>query len=368
MRILQIITALGVGGAENLLLDVCAGLIPPHEVTVVFLKDKRRYEEPIRSLGADVRFVDLDALGFLKTVRAIRSIVREKSIEVVHTHLPAADTIGRLAALRCKGVKVFSSIHNTDLWMRDGTLKSWLLKRFNRFTVNRFKRSRLIAVSRAVKDYVMETGRIRGDKIDVVYNFVNVNNPAKSIPGFQKPSLPQGSYILLMAARLHWTKGHDFLFEAMETLIREQGMDDLQLLALGEGDYRNTLRQKAAARGLTGRVHFLGARPNVYDYMRAADLLVLPSVIEGFGLALLEAMYCRLPVLASDIPVLKEVLGGGAYGSLFKSESPADLACQIAKIRSGAYDLETQKERGRAFCLSLTRERHMAELMKLYGE
>ena len=367
MRILYVITALGTGGAENLLTDICVGLTGNHEVTVAFLRDKRAYEGTLHSAGVETVFIDLEKIGFLKTLSGLRKLIKKKNIEIVHTHLPAADTIGRLAGLMSKNVQVYSSLHNTEPWKLEKSLSSRILRLYDRFTVNCFKRSSMIAVSRSVKDFTMKTEKVRGDKIRVLYNFIHVENPQKSNPDFHLDLPLEDKYVMIVMARLHHTKAHALLLEAMEKL-QSEGMNDLFLLVLGEGEERENLEQYAKEHGLEDKVHFCGVQKNVYDYIKKSRLLVLPSKIEGFGLAFLEAHYCRVPVLGSDIPVIREVLHEGENGVIFRAGDAKDLAEKISAIRRGDYDLDKQVKNGLSFCLSLTREAHIEELISLYKE
>lgn len=368
MNILFVITALGTGGAENLLVDICGGLRENHTVRVVFLRDKRNFEARFAEMGVKTEFVDLDSLGLFKTVGRLRRVIRECGAQIVHTHLPAADTAGRVAGILSPGVRVFSTIHNTDLWKLKKTAGARLLKGFNRASVNGFKKCALIAVSKTVRDFCIKQEHIRPEKIRVLYNFIDTANPEKSIPGFAPPEIAPGDWVMVVMARLHPTKGHALLLNAMDALAQRGGFENLRLLVLGEGEQREALEAQAARLGLAGRVHFLGVRPNVYDYLRAGQLFVLPSDIEGFSIAVLEAFYCRIPVLGSDIPVLREELDEGRYGVLFQNKNAADLADKIAALYSGEIDTSPMVEQAAAFCAGLTREEHIRKLEEIYSD
>ena len=365
MNILYAITALGVGGAENLIADVCAGLVDKHNITVVFLRDKRNYEAQLNQMGIETIFIDIEKLGFLKAVLEIRKIIKQKKIEIVHTHLPAADTSARLAALMSPRVQVFTTLHS-EPWNTQDSLLLKLLIYYNKITVNRFKRSSLIAVSNIIKDMTADMEGIRRDKIQVLYNFIDVYNPKKTEEGFSFDIPTGGRYVMIVMARLRPEKGHRVLFEAIAELVYEHGMNDILLLVLGEGDEREGLELFVDELEISRHICFIGARPNVYDYLRKSELLVLPSELEGFSLTLLEAHYCKVPVLATDIPSNKEELHDGEHGVLFKKGNVQDLVQKIILIRGGAYDLGKQVEKGHAFCMSLTRDAHIKALMEIY--
>ena len=365
MNILYAITALGVGGAENLLMDVCAAMAADHNITVVFFRNKRVYEAQMNALGIETIFVDYEKTGFAKSVNKIRKIIKQKNIEIVHTHLPLADTIGRTAALTVFGVQVFTTLHLEPRPM-GRALFSRLFILFNKVTVNLFRRASLIAISKTIKEMTMRSEGIRCEKIDILYNFIDTDNPKKSLAGFSHDLPIENKYVMIIMARLTKIKGHAVLFAAMEKLVHNHGMDDLFLLILGEGEEMESLERAAEHMKIAGHIHFAGATPNVYDYLKLSDLFVLPSEIEGFSLAVLEAHFCKVPVLASNIPSTSEELREGLHGVLFEMNDAEDLARKIIAIRAGEYDLNTFVQKGYDFCASLTTAAHIKELTALY--
>jgi len=105
------------------------------------------------------------------------------------------------------------------------------------------------------------------------------------------------------------------------------------LILVGDGPLRNRLEARAASGSLAGHVTFVGARTDVAEYLRAADLLVLPSRAEGMSNALLEAMACGIPVVASDLPANREVVGrDGRTGCLVAPEDAPGLARAIETL------------------------------------
>jgi glycosyltransferase involved in cell wall biosynthesis len=118
-------------------------------------------------------------------------------------------------------------------------------------------------------------------------------------------------------ARLTEQKGHRFLFEAMESAR----LADVQLIVIGDGELRDALQQDVATRGLTSRVRFLGARRDLGNLLGAMDVFVLPSLWEGLPLSLVLAMGAAVPVVATDVAGIPEVVQNGDTGLLVP---PAD--------------------------------------------
>lgn len=133
-----------------------------------------------------------------------------------------------------------------------------------------------------------------------------------------------------LVARLdHWGKGHREFFTALAAL--PDGYP-VEALIIGGGRREAEMRRLAAELGLAGRVHFLGQRDDVPDLLSALDLFVLPSHSEGVSLALLEAMAAGLPVIATAVGGLPEVVTDGDNGLLVPPEDPEALATALERL------------------------------------
>lgn len=147
-------------------------------------------------------------------------------------------------------------------------------------------------------------------------------------PGLE--SLPADLPRLAMAARLSHEKDISLVIEAMG-ILKER--DPCLLLLVGDGPERAPLEDRARQLGLEQRIIFLGHHDNVFPYMRAADIYIHTCQFEGFGYAMLEAMACGTPVIATDCPHgPREVLAGGRAGILVPAGSPHSLADGISRL------------------------------------
>lgn len=150
--------------------------------------------------------------------------------------------------------------------------------------------------------------------------------------------------VVLTVASLHECKGHATLIDGLGPLLTER--PGLHLVLAGAGPLRAQIAARAAASGAGKRVHVLGYRDDVPDLLAAADLFVLPSLQEGLGTALLEAMFAGLPCVASCVGGMPEALADGASpcGWLVPAGEPAPLA---AAVRSVLDDPEEASRRAR---------------------
>ncbi|MCI0439081.1 MAG: glycosyltransferase, partial [Chloroflexi bacterium] len=129
--------------------------------------------------------------------------------------------------------------------------------------------------------------------------------------------------------RISAEKGHRSLLEAWHSLIQKRPA--CRLLLVGDGPERSALERYVAERGLTSTVHFLGTRNDVPEVLRSLDLFVLPSLEDSHPVALLEAMAAGLPVVATRVGGIPEILGDGQYGTLAAPNDPDSLEAAIIK-------------------------------------
>lgn len=166
-----------------------------------------------------------------------------------------------------------------------------------------------------------------GNGVDLATFFPASGEERRALRG--RLELPEDRVLCVFVGRLTPQKDPDLLLEAWAM----GRWPDTHLILVGDGPLRNRLEARAASGSLAGHITFVGARTDVAEYLRAADLLVLPSRAEGMSNALLEAMACGIPVVASDLPANREVVGrDGRTGSLVAPGDAAALAEAIRKL------------------------------------
>jgi len=370
MKILYLITALSAGGAEVSIVDLSRAMHKRHKIRAVYFRADHTYLETLRESGVDVLFMPFvrnKLIRIFVILNCIRKMVRTERFDVVHTHLPLADFIGRTACMFMKNVKIFSTIHGCDEWKQRQTPKIVITKLYNRLSVNHFPRVRLIAVSKSVKEYIKKWEHIRGDKIDVVYNFIDFNNPVKTAADFT-PVFPRPEYfVAVTVARLYPGKGHEYIFKAMKRLDTPE-FSRLRLVVVGDGECRGEFEEQVKQLGLYEKVVFTGRCDNVYDYLKNADLFILASESEGQSIAALEAFFCGTPALVSDIDANAELIHGSEKdnGVMFHSGDMEDLAEKIGDIYNNKYDIKRLAENAKEFSEYFSVERYIENLEGIY--
>jgi glycosyltransferase involved in cell wall biosynthesis len=234
--------------------------------------------------------------------------------DIVHTHLVHADVYGGLAA-RVRGTRLVSTKHNDDPF-RIGPF------RFVERGLSRLA-DRVVTITDALHRFTVDRVGVPEHKVETIhYGLDDVPAPWGSNA---VDDVPEGARVLLAVSRLTEQKGIDI---AIRTLPRLP--DDTALVVLGDGPERPALTRLARELGVERRVFLLGRVPDVAAWLGRATVFVHPARWEGFGLSVLEAMLAGLPVVASNVSSLPELVRDGASGLLVPPNDVGALAAAIA--------------------------------------
>jgi glycosyltransferase involved in cell wall biosynthesis len=181
------------------------------------------------------------------------------------------------------------------------------------------KRDALIAVSQIVADFS------RDPRAVVIYPGINASL-------FPEKRRSHRGFVIGTACRLEPVKGLGYLLEALAVLPHQ--IDDVRLEIAGEGSLRSFLEQECHRLGISGHVSFIGWREDLPNVMGGWDVFVLPSLDEGFPIAALEAMAAGLPVIASAVGGLLELVQDDETGWLVPAAEPAELTTRLGEIIS----------------------------------
>ena len=282
---------------------------------------------------------DLDPLLLARLVRSLRA-------DIVHTHLVHADVYGGVAA-KLRGAKLVSTKHNDDPF-RLGAFRH-AERGLSRLA------DRVIAITGALRDFNIERVGIPAEKIETIHYGLDELPDAwgDNLPD----AVPADARILLAVARLTEQKGLDVAIRALPLLPA-----DTVLVALGEGPERARLEELARGLGVAARVYLPGRVPDVAAWLRRATLLVHPARWEGFGLGVLEAMLAGLPVVASRVSSLPELVVDGETGVLVQPDDPSALASGVARALDNPAFGPTGRERARRDFSVATMANRTAEL------
>jgi glycosyltransferase involved in cell wall biosynthesis len=335
LRVHTLIDSLTWGGAETLLADLAAGAPSAGiELSVGYLKeiDGSPAAAGLRGHGVEPELLAVGRMLDPGALPRLRRHLRLQNPDVVHTHLGLADVLGTLAA-RSLGVPAVSTIHlvagQSTGRPLDQTRRARARMRLAAL-VRRRAGARVIAVSEAARKAYLLQGWDLPRRVVTVHNGiardvrVDAGAAVRAELGIASDEL-----VLSTVTVLRQGKGHDVAIEAVGELLPRY--PKLRLLVLGDGSAREQIRRLAAPLG--DAVIFTGHRSDPMAVLAASDVLLHPTLMDAFPTALLEAAASRVPVIATDVGGVPEIVEDGRSGVLleFPPTAPA-IARELARL------------------------------------
>lgn len=235
--------------------------------------------------------------------------------DVVHTHNTACQLFGAIASL-ASCTHLVTTEHNTYNRRRGNPL----LRHIDRWMYGRY--DRIVCISAKTHEALSESVGIDESRAVTINNGIDTSKFKSAVPA----SLGTGAKTrLMMVGAFREQKDQDTIIRALAMLPA-----DVHLWLVGDGPRRNILTGLTAKLGLADRVHFTGIRTDIPELMTAADIIIMSSHWEGFGLAAVEGMAAGRPVIASDVDGLREVVDGA--GLLFSPGNPESLTAAIDSL------------------------------------
>lgn len=315
--------ALEVGGAEKFFLDLLKHLDKnKFEVSLATVIGGGSLEKDFSSLNIPLYIHGrrrLRYLGGLKQFWELYQLMKKIRPDIVHTQLFAADLWGRLAAKLAHVHHIITTEQNVNVD------QSWLRETLKMLTYR--LADKVVAISTAVKNYAVKKYRLPPEKIIIIPNDVDVTALQKKMLGTAPK--PTNKKIIITTGRLVPQKGQKYLLEAFAALPQKE---NCELWIIGEGILRKNLERQAANLNLGEKVKFLGVRHDVPELLAQAHLFVFSSIFEGLGIAVLEAAAAKLPIVASKIDGILDIIKDGESGILVEPKNPAALAEAMHKM------------------------------------
>ena len=256
---------------------------------------------------------------------ALTGIVKEKGVQAIYCQRHKATVLGVLTALLSGVQTVVSHVHGLD---RSRSFKrrvtNWLLLR---------RVKMVLTVSESVRRDVLQANwGLDPAKVVTVLNGIDLSMLDKVSVNRQEVrsqlGLESDALVFGTVGRLTETKGHACLLDAFAALTKE--VPHARLMIVGEGKLRGALEKKAGTLGISSRIVFTGYRVDALALLKGLDVFVFPSLAEGLGVALIEAMATGLPVVASEVGGIPEVMGSAECGKLVP---PGDTDALVSAMR-----------------------------------
>lgn len=349
MKLLFVQKEGGIFGAETFQLNIIPQLLA-RGVEVEFLRlyanhqlgVDGRFVEILKSLGVKVHQVNIGRYFSLSALFTINRLIRHGRYDLVHTHLVHADLYVSLVKLFLfPGLKFVSTKHGYD----------------NRFTARHgFDASRQgitpyafvvwlsekmaagsYTISDGLRNFFISAKLTTAARMRRIHYGFDFEEPGED---WQAADFRKFKHQLIIAGRLVAFKGHRFVLEALPEVLKT--WPDTGLVVVGIGPLEEELKALCQRLDITTRVHFAGYSQEVRKWMFNSDVVLVPSVSEGFGVVFLEAFSCYRPVVAFDVPASNELVVDGQTGYLVP---PFD----VSKFASSLCELLGDRERIKLF-------------------
>lgn len=326
MRLNIIINSLNIGGAEKLVADSFPLIKETVEDThLVVLKDSPSFiAKQLEQNGNKINFLDKGSLYNPLLILKIIPILKRS--DVVHFHLfPTLYWVVIASLFVCNKPKLIYTEHNTHNKRRD----SKFFKLLDRLIYSRI--DKIVSISKDVDVNIKEhLGSGFEAKVSLIPNGVDLHaiKSAMSYPKFDL-GFNESDILVLQVSSFRWQKDQATLIKALKSLPSEY-----KLLLAGDGPLREEMENLVKELELTGRVQFLGNRPDIPNLLKTADVIVLSSKHEGLSLASIEAMASGQPFVASDVPGLREIVKD--YGLLFEQGNAKELSDNILSLENNS--------------------------------
>lgn len=341
MRILFVQKVKALVGSEKYFLELIPELekrgIETEFICIYNKPDKQKalpFIEAYNQLNLKIHILEVKSdKSIFKTLTFIKNIVKKRHFNLVHSHLIHADfwcsILKRFNSIKCP---IVSTKHGYDeqFISKHGfngkKVKPNLYYKLCKFSEKKISKS--FAVSNGLKQLFIDANICKSENISTIhhgFNFEDIGIKTDNNYRFSK-----NQFIIL--GRIIPFKGHILALKALAEV--KQQIKDFKLLIIGHGDDDLILELKnfIAKNNLKDNVEFLGYKSNIYDYLFNSDLMLVPSISEGFGLVFLEAMNAKLPIIGFDVPATNEIVINNKTGILIPAYNTSLMAKQIIEL------------------------------------
>lgn len=340
-NILRVITWLPIGGIERRLAAVLPRIDRSRfNVSLVCIRELGPLADELKAAGIDVTLIPFRKRWDLRGLRQLAAYMREREIDLVHSHMYRSNVPATVAA-RMAGVKeVWGQVHNVGTW--ETRRQAWMDRQLCRW------RSGMIGVSERVCADIEQQLGLASERIKLIYNGVEIGRFAAARERreeFRRElGVAEDDCVVIDTARMVEQKRPQDFLQAVGMLQSQPGAEQLKIWMLGDGPLRPELEAAAARLPMPGNIKFFGKCDDVERYLAAADIFVLPSTKEGFSNALVEAMASGLACIASDVGGNAEAIETGRDGLIIPPRAPRALEQSLETLWRNAPDRQKMSQ------------------------
>lgn len=361
MKVLHVTTHFNMGGISNYIFTL-SGALKPKGVDVIVASSGGDMVPALERSG--IRHIDLNIgtkfefgpKAILSGIRLAR-IANEDKVDIIHAHSRVSQVAAMIAS-RLSGVKVVTTCHGYFKKRLRGVIDAW--------------GARVVAISEAVREHLARDLSVKNDRIALIYSGVDVSRF-----GFQESAdrtarakselgLKEGPVIGTIG-RLSSIKGQKYFILAMRSILEHR--PDAQAVLLGSGPEETALKRLVRSEDIAGSVYFFASCADTAKFLSAMDVFVFPSIKEGLGIALLEALAAGKACVASSVGGIGDIIKDGQNGLLVEAGDHSAISEAVLKLIGNEALRKEMGRNGRALVGERFTIDAMAENMaRLYKE
>lgn len=361
INVIHLVEELTIGGLEKILTTIVLNLNKEkYNVSVWCLKEGGFFADELIKAGIEVKILHIFTSRNPLSVYKVYKLFKSRKFDIIHTHAYSAGTIGRISAFLA-GVPVIIS-HNQniyDYYNKYYRFVEWFLSRVT---------DGIICVSDEVRKYTHEIQGIDSKRLVTIYNGIDTICAVHKKDTYDlrnELGIPRDNIVIGTIAQFSEKKGLGYLIRSASLLLERK--KDVNFLLVGDGAIRGELKQLCLNLKMEGKVIFAGERRDIPEILSLIDIFVLPSIREGLPLALLEAMACGRPVIATNVGGVPEVIRDGINGILVRPKDPEALCCAMERLLHDEGEMAEMGGEGRKLCEKYFNSRVMvAKIENLY--
>ncbi len=387
IKVLHIITRFDKGGsAQNTFLTLLGQKkqnFQPCLVSGLSLESEMKYEE-IRTQEKDIQRLETEDIKFIQCPSLVRRIniikdlkaffdiwriIKKNKPLIVHTHTSKAGLLSRLAAKLARIPIIIHTPHGHVFFGYFGPFKTKIFIILEKLA-SRITDKIVTLTNREKEDHVVF--RIASeDKFAVISSGIELNKfkkfPLNENRNFKRElGIPENSLIIGTVGRLEPVKGPEVLIETAKYIVSKY--PETIFIFAGDGYLKQSLEKKASDLGLKKNMSFLGWRNDIAKIISVYDVFVLPSLNEGMGRVLVEAMALAKPIVASNIGGIPDLVTHGKNGFLVPPKNPKELAKYIQILLEDEEKREKMGLAGKEMALNFSARNMVEKIAKLYEE
>ncbi len=340
MKILFAQKIVGIAGSENYLLNMIPAM-KRKGIEVEFLclypvnkeGSYNDFNAVLQSHGVKIHKVCYVKNPTIKVLKEIAQIIQSTNYDIVHSHLIHADLFLALAKLfYVRGLVLVSTKHGYEENYNNKFGFDPKHKKLNKYFITAWLAEKMMnrsfAISKGLYNLYSGLGICNKKKLDMIhygFDFDEIKSKKNDVNQFRL-----AKHQLVLVGRLTGFKGHRFAFQAIAKL--KNTIPDLKLIVVGSGELEEELKSMVKNLNIEQQVCFIGYHPEGRKFMYHSDIVLIPSVAEGFGVVVLEAFSVKKPIIAFDVPSLHEHIISEESGVLIEPYNTTIYANQIERL------------------------------------